>query len=232
MLDAMRRIDRTPLWLDVCPPILSIMSGRRYEKLLQGLFGSAVIEDLAIPFLPVCARLSDGHVVVPARGEVWRAVRASSALPGIWPPVLHEGYLVVDGGISNNLPIDLVRARCGRGPIIAVDVGTDAPLDGVHDDIHRTSGWGLLLRRLWPWHRGPRVPGLLDVVVRATCAAGTRHRTTAIGEAAITIEPLSVAGSTSIDDLVRRGYEAACAAIDQGTKGRSLSIGTRAAART
>jgi predicted acylesterase/phospholipase RssA len=219
MREAMQRIDKTPMWLDLCPPLLSILSGRVYERMLRGLFGAAAIEDLAVPFLPVCARLHDGQVVVPSRGEIWRAVRASSSLPGIWPPVLFDGRLVVDGGISNNLPIDLVRARCGRGPIIACDVGASAPLEGVPSDIQATSGWSLLLSRFLPWRRKPRVPGLLEVVVRATCAGGTRHRTAALAQASLFIEPLSVAGGTSVEALEQRGYDAARAALEPRQRG-------------
>jgi predicted acylesterase/phospholipase RssA len=214
MLGAMRTIGRTPLWLDLCPPLLSVMSGRVYERMLRDLFGDAAIEDLPIPFLPVCASLHDGAVVVPGRGPVWRAIRASSALPGVWPPVTYEGHLLVDGGISNNLPVDLVRARCGRGRVVACDVGVDVALDGAA--LASSSGWGLLLQRLWPFGARRATLGLLDVVVRATCAAGTRHRAGAIAEASIYVEPLSVPGASSIDGLVARGYEAARAALKRG----------------
>jgi NTE family protein len=60
-------------------------------------------------------------LVVLDRGSVARAVRASSAIPGVFPPVSHVGKLLVDGGVSDNIPIAVARAK-GADLVIAVDI--------------------------------------------------------------------------------------------------------------
>ena len=55
------------------------------------------------------------------RGSVARAVRASSAIPGVFPPVQHMGKILVDGGVSDNIPIAVAREK-GADLVIAVDI--------------------------------------------------------------------------------------------------------------
>jgi len=56
------------------------------------------------------------------KGSVARAVRASSAIPGVFQPVLYQGKLLVDGGVVDNIPISVARAK-GADIVIAVDIG-------------------------------------------------------------------------------------------------------------
>lgn len=86
----------------------------------------AGIEDfdqLAIPFRAVAADLATGEEVVIDHGELSRAIRASTSIPGVFPPVEDGERLLVDGGVLNNLPIEAARAL-GADVIIAVDVST------------------------------------------------------------------------------------------------------------
>ena len=82
------------------------------------------IEDLPLPFFCVSSNLTTGRIAVHRRGELWRWLRASVAIPGVLPPVFHKGEVLVDGGAINNLPVDVMR-EVGRGPIVGVDVGAD-----------------------------------------------------------------------------------------------------------
>ena len=53
---------------------------------------------------------------------MWRAVRASTAIPAIFPPLLAEdGEVLVDGGVMNNMPLDVMRERCEGGTVIGVN---------------------------------------------------------------------------------------------------------------
>jgi len=63
---------------------------------------------------------------VRGAGELWRWLRASVAIPGVLPPVMHRGEVLVDGGAMNNLPVDVMR-ELGRGPVIG---GAAADFDG------------------------------------------------------------------------------------------------------
>ncbi len=80
-------------------------------------------DDLPIPFRAVAANLETGTAVVLDKGPVSRALRASMGVPGVLSPVTIGDQLLIDGGVANNLPVDVVRAM-GADIVIAVDVST------------------------------------------------------------------------------------------------------------
>jgi len=80
-------------------------------------------DNLPVPFRAVSADLANGDMVVHNKGNLSEAIRASMSIPGIFPPIKIDGRVLVDGGIVNNLPIDVVK-QMGADIIIAVDVGT------------------------------------------------------------------------------------------------------------
>ena len=104
-----------------------IVAGVAIETFLRKLTASAAgIDDfqkLPIPFRAIAADIETGEEVVLARGNVARAMRASMAVPGAIAPVEIDGRLLVDGGIANNLPIDVVRKLCAD-VVIAVNIST------------------------------------------------------------------------------------------------------------
>jgi NTE family protein len=83
-------------------------------------------DDLPIPFRCVATDIGNVRPVVFDAGDLELAIRSSMAVPGAFAPVQHQGKLLVDGGIVDNLPIDVVR-QMGVDRIIVVDVG--APLE-------------------------------------------------------------------------------------------------------
>ena len=95
-------------------PIVSLLAGRRIQTRLSDTFGAIEIEDLATPFFCVSTNLTQALEVVHRHGPLAKAVRASISLPGILPPVASGGDLLVDGGLTNNLPIDLTRNESDR----------------------------------------------------------------------------------------------------------------------
>jgi len=78
-------------------------------------------DDLSIPFRAVAADLESGEAVAIGEGSLTTAIRASMSIPGLLAPVEWQGKLLVDGGIANNLPIDVVRDM-GADIVIAVDI--------------------------------------------------------------------------------------------------------------
>jgi Predicted esterase of the alpha-beta hydrolase superfamily len=69
----------------------------------------------------VATDLNRGTRVVLDKGSVARAVRASSAIPGVFPPVDHQGKLLVDGGVIDSIPVSVAREK-GADIVIAVDI--------------------------------------------------------------------------------------------------------------
>jgi NTE family protein len=83
-------------------------------------------DQLRIPYRAVATDLATGEAVVLGSGELAKAMRASMSIPSALVPVELDGRLLVDGGVANNLPVDVVRQLCHPDAIIAVNVG--APL--------------------------------------------------------------------------------------------------------
>ena len=79
-------------------------------------------DDLPTPFRAVATDLETGEAVVMGSGDLTSAMRASLSAPGVFAPVEREGRLLVDGGIADNLPVDIARAM-GVDIVIVVDVG-------------------------------------------------------------------------------------------------------------
>src|SRR5262249_48857752 len=108
-------------------PLLSVFSPHRGERAMRHAFGDTMIEDLWLPYFCVAANITRGALVVQRRGLLWRAMRASGSFPGLFPPVPEHGELLVDGGLLNNLPIDVMQSLC-PGPVIASDVSREVEL--------------------------------------------------------------------------------------------------------
>jgi len=95
--------------------------GDKLEEFVKSKVPVANIENLKIPFAAVATDLNRGTRVVLDKGPVARAVRASSAIPGVFNPVEHQGRLLVDGGVIDNIPVSVARER-GADIVIAVDI--------------------------------------------------------------------------------------------------------------
>lgn len=128
-------------------PAISIDSGRRYFAQLDRLFGDTQIEDLPINYFCVSCSLSRARVLVHRTGSLAKWIGASSSVPGIAPPLVESGELIVDGGVLNNLPIDLVRAD-GAGRVLAVDVSPEVDLLMPANYSGRPSAYEILWRAL------------------------------------------------------------------------------------
>jgi hypothetical protein len=103
-------------------PLVSLLAGRRIVRRLEaGFGGETCIEELPLPFFCVSTNLTRAQQVVHRRGSLVTAIRSSISLPGMLPPVCQGGELYVDGGLLNNVPMDLMQELCGGGLVVAVD---------------------------------------------------------------------------------------------------------------
>lgn len=147
---------------DYTLPIVALASGRKVSRLLRQEFGDVAIDDLQLPFYAVSSNLSTGRDVSHVDGELWRWLRASAAIPGVLPPVFHDGHVFVDGGAINNFPVDVMRART-YGTVIGVDVGNDAALTTDVREVDLPPLWKLLG---W-FRRHKNRPSILQILMRA-----------------------------------------------------------------
>ena len=101
-----------------------MMRGGRIEQVLDSMVsvrGCTEFENLRIPFRCVAADMRTAKEVVLSKGILASAMRASMAIPGIFKPVSKGDWLLVDGGLLNNLPVDVCKAM-GADIIIAIDL--------------------------------------------------------------------------------------------------------------
>jgi NTE family protein len=200
---------------DYTLPRHALIRARRGESMLRRLFGDVTLEELPLPLFTVSADLLSGQIVVHRTGSLVEAVGASMAIPGLVPPVSHETHLLVDGGVVNNLPIDVMAAE-EPGPILAVDV----------------------MRRIGPHDlaRGARVslPTILETLSRATVLGSVERAEANRVLASLVITPdvqgLSLRDCRHLGAAIDAGRRAAEAAFAAGAR-ETLQLAGSTAAR-
>ena len=100
---------------------MGLAKGDKLEAFVKSKVATQDIEQLKLPFAAVATDLNWGTKVVLDHGSIARAVRASSAIPGVFQPVSHMGKILVDGGVVDNIPISVARAK-GADVVVAVDI--------------------------------------------------------------------------------------------------------------
>lgn len=102
------------------------IGGQKLEFMLRKLtINVADVDDfdkLRIPFRAVCTDLNTGDVFIANKGNLPKAIRASMSIPGLFPPTEYEGRILVDGYVTNNVPVEIAK-QMGADIIIVVDVG-------------------------------------------------------------------------------------------------------------
>ncbi len=162
-------------------------------------------EDLQIPVSVVALDLISGRDVVIGKGRVIPAIRATSAIPGLLPPVMMDGMMLVDGGTTQKVPVESAYLL-GADRVIAVDVGRDPlpedPLNSGLEVMWRAEDWSnhrLHLKQL----------SLADVVIKPD------------------ISHINWYDTDSTEFLFQEGYNAAMEKMEEIKKAISESIFSR-----
>ncbi len=164
---------------DYTLPLIALLSGAELWRRGSKYVGDVTIEDLWLPYFAVSSNLTKADLEVQRTGSLGWASRASGSVPGVWPPINHNGELLVDGAVLNNLPIDVMH-KCCDGRVIAVDVS--APLDLQENSPYGVSisGWQILWKRITPFVPSLKLPGISDVLMRAAELASVRAQQQAV----------------------------------------------------
>ena len=204
--------------LDYTLPVVSLTRGRRIARSAQETFGTRDIEDLWHTYFAMSTDLTTSHPHIHESGSVALAIRATSAIPGVMPPVPLGEALLIDGGILNNLPIDVARQKSPDGKVVVVDVAPPRG-PGAHGDYGLSvSGWQAL-RSNFGSGRSP-YPKISAVLMRSMITASMRERDRQVlGGLADCYLDLDIRGVSMLafDDpsgVAQRGYEAAMPALE------------------
>ncbi|MGI9491499.1 MAG: patatin-like phospholipase family protein [Geminicoccaceae bacterium] len=186
---------------DYTLPIHSFARGRRLSKLLHQHFEEAEAASLWLPFFCTASNLTKGDSTCLASGPVWRAVRASLSIPGLVPPVLDGSDVLVDGGLINNLPIDVMDG-INLGPVIGVDVGRAEGSFTLDPKVCDAGSESLIP------HLGS--PSIADVLMRSATIAGESNNRGAERVADLVLYPdvqgMSILNWRALDQMIERGY--------------------------
>ena len=139
---------------DLAVPIIAMSRARKVAGLLQRAYGDIDLADLALPFFAVSSNLTSGRIEVHRSGLMRRAMRASIAIPGVLPPVVIDGQVLVDGAVLKNFPTSVMR-QLNSGPIVGVDMSQTRGVDPQALE-NPPSWWKWILSGAWksgPAHR-------------------------------------------------------------------------------
>lgn len=103
---------------------LGPVQGTKLEGFIEHNVKVKRVEDTKIPFTPVATDLNTGETIQLERGSLAKAIRASSSIPGIFVPVNFGNRTLVDGGVTDNVPCDIAKAK-GADIVIAVNLQKD-----------------------------------------------------------------------------------------------------------
>ncbi len=195
---------------DYVLPRVSLIRGRRFSTRLRAIFGEQMIEELPLSYFCVSTNLTRGNTMIHRQGPLSLWVGTSMAVPGVAPPVVWNGDLLVDGAIANSLPTDIMQAD-GRGPIIASDVSTEGGLslpgvDGPDPE-------ALLKQR-----RDVAGLRLADILFRSatlTSESGTKARAARADlYLRMPVSGIGLFDWKRIDELIERGYRHALRGLE------------------
>ncbi len=152
---------------DFTLPLVAVQQGTNFSAVMKEFFGTRQIEDLWMPFYCVSANLNRSEMKVHTQGSLAKAIMATTRAPAIFPPIVYDGELHVDGGLLNNVPVDVMRSYLGSGTVIGVDVSPPVELDPMEDYGEEVSGWRVAWNRLRPFgKKRETVPSMLQVLMR------------------------------------------------------------------
>ena len=184
------------------------------------------LRDLWLPYFCVSTNLTRSEVEVHDRFDAATAIRASVAIPGVLPPVPFRGDLLVDGGVLNNLPCDVMRAAGMVRRMIAVDLSPPVGPSAKDDYGLSVSGWKALRAQFGSGQ--VRYPGLVAILMRSMVAGSVRDRDRMLVESTVDCYlNLDLRGVQLLDfervaEVADRGYEAARPRLEAWLAGQGV----------
>jgi lysophospholipid hydrolase len=205
----------SPAILDYTLPFVALARGRALDRELQTSFGELDLADLWVPFTCMATDLTAAGSRPLRAGPAWLALRASVAIPGVFPPVPWEEALLVDGGMADNLPAGVLRRQLPTGTVVAVDVAPQRgphPREGVGTEV---SGWGVLADRVVPWRSRRRVPSVPTTIMQAMMVTARQERDAVLASGVadlvldLTVKGVGLLELGAVRPVAALGYELA-----------------------
>jgi len=171
-------------------PRYGLVDPATVDEMVRYHYGSGLIEDMPHPFRAVATDLSDNAAYIMQRGPLWHAIRASCSIPVLLPPFIDgAGRILVDGGITDNLPVDPLRSS-KRGPNAAVVLGPARWRRATYQYSDYPARGALIREKLTPWRKpGIRAPRLGQIMTRSMLLASDAASQEALQRADLVFQP-------------------------------------------
>lgn len=221
LLELCRRFGSRRWLLDLTLPLTSFLSGANVTRCCQAVADGWEFEDLWRPFFCVSSNITTAEQVIHDRGPLWRAVRASLAIPVAFAPILQDGHVLVDGGLMNNFPLDIMRQRSPDGTIVGVSTILETEHDEGYQFGESVSGWHMLLAKTGVLRQPVKAPSLFGTLLRSVELGSTQHMksTDFMGLADAIIQPpvehLGMLDFSSYQEAIEIGYRAAQESLER-----------------
>ena len=203
---------------DFTLPILALLYGKRFADMFKDFFGERRIDDLPLHFYAIATNLTQSCCTVHRSGFLWKAVASSMSVPGLGPPIFEGLDLLVDGGVVNNLPVDVMRGF-DRGPVFASSVSARVEMRLDKEYAQPLSPWRVLASWVNPFGTPLQVPSIMDVLMRTASLQSVASREKGFADADLVIEPpnagFKLLDWSAIDRIVESGYRCAVPAIEK-----------------
>ena len=160
---------------DYTVPVVSLLKAKRITANLETNMEGIQAEDMWVPFFCVSTNLTKSTLHVHRDGDLLTAVRASIAIPGVLPPVPFNDDLLVDGGVLDNVPADVMRLDRSISTVIASDVAPPVGPGTRKNYGMFLSGWQALRQGRG---RNANYPGMGSVLIRTMITSSESRRTT------------------------------------------------------
>ncbi len=156
---------------DFTLPFVSLLSGKKMRRFLNDIFSNYHMEDLWVNTFCVSTNFSNASLVVHERGLISKQVEASIAIPGVFPPVIINNQLHIDGGVIDNLPVEPMYKKPVRH-VIAVSLSAEA--NSKIDLLELPTSWQMFWNKITSG-KAIQVPGLSSILVNSI-TINSRHR--------------------------------------------------------
>ncbi len=193
---ARRQIVEGKPFSDWTVPRHGLIRGRRAFDMFHRVLGQTDVRQLPRSWFGISVALANAELVVHRDGSLAEAVGCSMSLPGIAPPRVHDGRLLIDGGVLNNLPVD-VMLDDREGPVVAVDVAA----------------------RFQVAKGRPQIPSIMETLGATMVLTSRSEMAARRAQALLVVEPeiadVGLLDWEAIDRAVKAGREAAQKALER-----------------
>jgi predicted acylesterase/phospholipase RssA/CRP-like cAMP-binding protein len=160
-----KNLSNWKLLKDYTLPTVSMVTGRTADTALQNIFGDIQIENTWLNYFCVSSNLTNCEIEIHQHGSLAQALRASVSLPVIFPPVIQNQKMLIDGGLMNNLPADIMYQKM-KGKTIIADVMPQDNLDIIGKK--KPSLVSFILEKTLSIPQKNRTPDILEIIMRAS----------------------------------------------------------------